>query len=63
MNVLAGGNPLYKILVFFLIIPLIAAIFVLVNVKDMVPPFFDIALAIFAFFVVYALMTKIVMLA
>ena len=63
MQVLAGGSPLWKILFFFLIIPIAVAVFVFINVKNFIPDLPALGIAVVAFFAVYALMTKVVMMA
>ncbi len=63
MRMLAGGSPWTKILVFFFIIPIIVAIFVFVNVKNFIPDIAALGIAVIAFFMIYVLMTKIIMMA
>jgi hypothetical protein len=62
MRILAGGSPLWKFLFFFIIIPIAVSAIVFVNAKSFgTPDVLSIGIAVLVFFVVYALMSKVVM--
>ena len=63
MRTLAGGSPWTKILISFFIIPIIVAIFVFINMRNFIPDWPALGIAVIAFFAVYALMTKVIMMA
>ncbi len=63
MSILAGGSPWMKILVFFFIIPIAVAAVVFINVKNVIPDLPALGTAVIAFFAVYALMTRLIMMA
>ena len=63
MRILAGGNPWTKVIVFFLIIPIAVAAIVFVNARGIISDLPALGIAVVAFFVVYALMTKVTMMA
>ena len=63
MNVLAGGGSLGKILIFFVLIPLAAAISIYFFISEFIPWQLNLAVAIFVYFAVYALMSKFIMMA
>ena len=63
MDILAGGNPWTKVIVFFFIIPIAVAAIVFMNVRGIISDLPALGIAVVAFFVVYALMTKVTMMA
>ena len=63
MRTLAGGSPWTKILIFFFVIPIAVAVIVFINVKNVIPDLPALGIAVIAFFAIYTLMTKIIMMA
>ena len=61
MNVLAGGSPIWKIIIFFLVMPLAVAAFVFINTEKIVSFFPAIALAGLGFLAMYYVATRVFM--